>query len=77
MGVRNTLRRKRRTAATIAQVTVAVALAIALFALGKTVAATTAAVHAAQQFQIEVDAGIGRSAVRRSEPSASPPPRRE
>ena len=59
MGVRNTLRRKRRTAATIAQVTVAVALAIALFALGKTVAATTAAVHAAQQFQIEVDAGTG------------------
>ena len=59
MGVRNTLRRKRRTAATIAQVTVAVALAIALFAVGKTVAAATAAVHAAQQFQIEVDAGNG------------------
>ena len=59
MGVRNTLRRKRRTAATVAQMTVAVALAIALFALGKTVAAATAAVHAAQQFQIEVDAGAG------------------
>ena len=59
MGVRNTLRRKRRTAATIAQVTVAVALAIALFAAGKTVAAATAAVHGAQQFQIEVDAGNG------------------
>jgi putative ABC transport system permease protein len=59
MGVRNTLRRKRRTAATIAQVTVAVALAIALFAVGKTVAAATAAVHSAQQFQIEVDAGNG------------------
>ncbi len=59
MGVRNTLRRKRRTAATIAQVTVAVALAIALFAVGETVAAATAAVHDAQQFQIEVDAGTG------------------
>jgi putative ABC transport system permease protein len=59
MGVRNTLRRKRRTAATIAQVTVAVALAIALFAVGKTVAAATTAVHDAQQFQIEVDAGNG------------------
>jgi len=59
MGIRNTLRRKRRTAATIAQVTIAVALAIALFAVGKTVAASTAAVHAAQQFQIEVDGGNG------------------
>ena len=59
MGVRNTLRRKRRTAATIAQVTIAVALAIALFSVGKTVAASTAAVHDAQQFQIEVDGGNG------------------
>jgi putative ABC transport system permease protein len=59
MGVRNTLRRKRRTAATIAQVTVAVALAIGLFAVGKTVASATVAVHDAQQFQIEVDAGDG------------------
>jgi putative ABC transport system permease protein len=59
IGVRNTLRRKRRTAATIAQVTVAVALALALFAVGKTVAAATAAVHDAQQFQIEVDADNG------------------
>jgi len=59
MGVRNTLRRKRRTAATIAQVAVAVALAIALFAVGKTVAAATTAVHDAQQFQIEVDGGSG------------------
>lgn len=59
MGVRNMLRRKRRTAATIAQVTVAVALAIALFAVGQTVADATTAVHAAQQFQIEVDGGNG------------------
>jgi putative ABC transport system permease protein len=59
MGVRNTLRRKRRTASTIAQVTVAVALAIALFAVGETVAAATAVVYDAQQFQIEVDAGNG------------------
>jgi putative ABC transport system permease protein len=62
MGVRNTLRRKRRTAATIAQVTVAVALAIALFAVGQTVAAATTAVHDAQQFQIEVDGGNGTPA---------------
>jgi putative ABC transport system permease protein len=40
-------------------VTVAVALAIGLFATGKTVAAATAAVHDAQQFQVEVDAGNG------------------
>jgi putative ABC transport system permease protein len=59
MGVRNTLRRKRRTAATVAQVSLAVGLAIALFAVGKTVAATTSAVHDAQRFQIEVDAGNG------------------
>jgi putative ABC transport system permease protein len=59
MGVRNTLRRKRRTAATIAQVTIAVALAIALFAVGETVASATTAVHNAQQFQIEVDGGNG------------------
>jgi ABC-type lipoprotein release transport system permease subunit len=59
MGVRNTLRRKRRSAATIAQVTIAVALAIALFAVGETVSAATTAVHAAQQFQIEVDASNG------------------
>jgi putative ABC transport system permease protein len=62
MGVRNTLRRKRRTAATIAQVTVAVALAIGLFAVGETVAASTAAVYNAQRFQIEVDAGDGAPA---------------
>jgi putative ABC transport system permease protein len=59
IGVRNTLRRKRRSAATIAQVTIAVALAIALFAASETVAAATAATHNAQQFQIEVDADNG------------------
>jgi putative ABC transport system permease protein len=59
MGMRNTLRRKRRTAATIAQVTIAVAVAIGLFAVGKTVAASTAAVYDAQRFQVEVDAGGG------------------
>ena len=69
------MRRKRRTAATIAQVTVAVALAIALFAVGETVAAATAAVYAAQQFQIEVDAGTGAPPFG-GQPSASPPPRR-
>ena len=57
MGVRNTLRRKRRTAATIAQVTIAVALAIALFGLGETVASATAAFHNAERFQIEADSG--------------------
>jgi len=35
MGVRNALRRKRRTAATIAQITVAIALALGLFAVGR------------------------------------------
>ena len=59
MGVRNTLRRKRRTVATIAQVTIAVGLAIALFGLGETVASATAAIHNAQRFQIEADSGNG------------------
>jgi putative ABC transport system permease protein len=59
MGVRNALRRKRRTAATIAQVTVAIALAIGLFAVGKTVTAATNAVHNSLRYQIEVDANSG------------------
>jgi putative ABC transport system permease protein len=59
MGVRNALRRKRRTAATIAQITVAIALALGLFGVGKTVAAATAAVHGAMRFQIEIDADNG------------------
>ena len=59
MGVRNTLRRKRRTAATIAQVTIAVGLAIALFGLGETVTSATAALHNALRFQIEADSGDG------------------
>jgi putative ABC transport system permease protein len=57
MGLRNTLRRKRRTVATIAQVTIAVGLAIALFGVGETVASATAALHNALRFQIEADAG--------------------
>jgi putative ABC transport system permease protein len=59
MGVRNALRRKRRTAATIAQITVAIGLALGLFAVGKTVTAATNAVHSALRFQIEVDANSG------------------
>jgi len=59
MGVRNTLRRKRRTAATIAQMTIAVGLAIALFGVGETVASATAGLHNALRFQIEADSGNG------------------
>jgi putative ABC transport system permease protein len=59
MGVRNALRRKRRTAATIAQITVAIGLALGLFAVGKTVTAATTAVHNSLRFQIEVDANSG------------------
>jgi len=58
MGVRNALRRKRRTAATVAQITVAVALALGLFAVGKTVASTATAVSDSQRYQIEVDANV-------------------
>lgn len=58
MGVRNALRRKRRTAVTIAQITVAIALALGLFAVGKTVASTAAAVHDSQRYEIEVDANV-------------------
>ncbi len=59
MGIRNALRRKRRTAATIAQITVAIALAVGLFSVGKTVVAATTAVHDSLRFQIEVDANSG------------------
>jgi putative ABC transport system permease protein len=59
MGVRNTLRRKRRTVATIAQVAIAVGLAIALFGVGETVASATAGLHNALRFQIEADSGNG------------------
>lgn len=58
MGVRNALRRKRRTAATTAQIAVAVALGLALFAVGKSVAATATAANDSLRYQIEVDANV-------------------
>jgi len=65
MGVRNVLRHKRRSAATVAQLTLAVASALALTALGSSIRATMADVYASLDYEIVVEAdggaGFGRS----------------
>jgi putative ABC transport system permease protein len=59
MGVRNALRSKRRSAATIAQVAVATGLALALFAAGRSIDVGLGQVYGAFHYAIEVDAGNG------------------
>jgi putative ABC transport system permease protein len=59
MGVRNVLRRKRRSAATIAQVTVAIALALALFAVGRSVTATVDRIYRDLGYDLTVSADEG------------------
>lgn len=59
MGVRNALRRKRRSAATIAQVAVATGLALALFAAGRSIDTGVGQVYGAFHYAIEADAGNG------------------
>jgi len=59
MGVRNALRRKRRSAATVAQVAVATGLALALFAAGRSIDVGVAQTYGAFHYAIEVDDGSG------------------
>jgi putative ABC transport system permease protein len=59
MGVRNALRHKRRSAATVAQVAVATGLALALFAAGRSIAVGVSQVYGAFHYAISVDAGNG------------------
>ena len=59
MGVRNVLRSKRRSAATVAQIAVATGLAVALFAGGQSVAAFVSNGYRYFRYTIEVDANNG------------------
>ena len=76
MGVRNALRQKRRSTATIAQVAVAAGLAIALLALGQSITAVISQTIGTLHFSI----GVGEAASSGARPFAatrSPsPPRR-
>jgi putative ABC transport system permease protein len=59
MGVRNTLRSRRRSVAAVAQIAVATGLAIALFAGGQSVAAFVGKGYSYFRYNIEVDASNG------------------
>jgi putative ABC transport system permease protein len=59
MGIRNVLRQKRRSAATIAQVAVAIALAVALFAVGRSVTVAVDAAYETLGYDIELTAHPG------------------
>ena len=59
MGVRNALRQKRRSAATVAQVALATGLALALFAAGRSIAVGVGQTYDAFHYAIEVDGGSG------------------
>jgi putative ABC transport system permease protein len=59
MGVRNVLRHKRRSAATVAQVAIATALALALFALGRSVTLTVNRIYTTLHYDIELSASNG------------------
>ena len=59
MGLRNVLRQKRRSTATVAQVAVATALALALFAAGRSITVVTNQIYASQHYDLEVYASSG------------------
>ena len=59
MGIRNVLRQKRRSTATVAQVAVATALALALFAAGRSITVVTNQIYASQHYDLEVYASSG------------------
>lgn len=59
MGVRNALRQKRRSAATVAQVAVATALALSLFALGRSATLALSQIYGNFRYDLEVDASNG------------------
>jgi putative ABC transport system permease protein len=67
MGVRNALRQKRRSAATIAQVAVAAGLAIAFLALGESVTAVISQTVSKLHFSI----GVGMASTRGARPFGS------
>jgi len=67
MGVRNTLRQKRRSAATIAQVAVAAGLAIAFLALGQSITAVISQTIGKLHFSI----GVGVASTRGARPFGS------
>src|SRR5262249_59421989 len=62
MGVRNALRQKRRSVAAIAQVAAAAGLAIALLALGQSVAAVISQTIGKLHFSVGVGVAPGRGA---------------
>jgi putative ABC transport system permease protein len=59
MGVRNALRQKRRSAVAIAQVAVAVGLALSVLAVGRSITTFITQTTAEYRFSIEVDASSG------------------
>jgi putative ABC transport system permease protein len=59
MGVRNALRQKRRSAVAIAQVAVAVGLALSVLAVGRSITTFIGQTAAEYHFSIEVDASSG------------------
>jgi putative ABC transport system permease protein len=59
VGVRNVLRQKRRSAATIAQVAVAVGLALALLAVGKSVTTTVNQVYSSLHYDVSLQSNDG------------------
>jgi putative ABC transport system permease protein len=67
MGVRNVLRQKRRSAATVAQVAVAVGLAIAFLALGQSVTAVISQTISQLHFSV----GVGMASHRGARPFGS------
>jgi putative ABC transport system permease protein len=59
MGLRNVLRHKRRSIATISQITLAVALGLALFAAGQSATSDLNQIYGRFHYQVEVDANLG------------------
>lgn len=74
IGVRNVLRAKRRSAATVAQVAVATGLAIALFAGGQSAAAFVGQGYSNFRYTIEVDASSGSALDHRADSIAAATP---
>jgi putative ABC transport system permease protein len=59
IGVRNALRRKRRSAATVAQLAVAIGMALALFATGRSAVVAINQAFGGFSYDIEVDSSAG------------------
>jgi putative ABC transport system permease protein len=74
MGMRNILRGKRRSAATVAQIAVATGLAMALFAAGQSIAAFVSKGYSNFRYAVEVDAGNGSALGRRAAAVAAATP---